>query len=98
MGSFFVVAPEPQKALLPDCLRNGGGYESFIRLMKILLLTDIPPCKNFTAGLVLDQLVRFLPPGSVACFAVVNPEVNARLSVDLNWIPVEYVKKPREKA
>lgn len=66
--------------------------------MRILLLTDIPPCKNFTAGLVLDQLCRFLPEGSIACFAVVNRNINARLSPDLDWIPVEYAEKPREYA
>jgi len=65
--------------------------------MKILLMTDIPPCKNYTAGLVLDQLCRFLPKGSIACFAIVNPHiVDARLSDDLEWIPVKYYEKPRE--
>jgi glycosyltransferase involved in cell wall biosynthesis len=66
--------------------------------MKILLLTDIPPCKNFTAGLVLDQLCRFLPRGSVACFAMVNPLITAKLSPDLDWIPVAYSTKRREAA
>ena len=66
--------------------------------MKILLLTDIPPCKNFTAGLVLDQLCRFLPHGSIACFAVVNPVIDAKLTPDLDWIPIAYTKKRREAA
>jgi glycosyltransferase involved in cell wall biosynthesis len=66
--------------------------------VKLLLLTDIPPCTNFTAGLVLDQLCRFLPPGSVACFAVVNPQLDARLSPDLNWIPIAYTAKRDEAA
>jgi glycosyltransferase involved in cell wall biosynthesis len=65
-------------------------------MKKILLLTDIPPCKNLTAGLVLDQLCRFLPHGSVACYAVVSPGLDATLSPDLDWIPVEYCKKPVE--
>lgn len=65
--------------------------------MKILLLTDIPPCKDYTAGIVQDQLCRFLPEGSVVCYAVVNRTISARLSTDLN-IPIEYCKKPIERA
>lgn len=65
--------------------------------MKILLLTDIPPCKNYTAGLVLDQLCRFLPKGTIACFATINPHlVDVQLSADLEWMPVKYSRKPRE--
>jgi glycosyltransferase involved in cell wall biosynthesis len=64
--------------------------------LKVLLVTDIPPCKNFTAGLVLDQLCRFMPKGSIACFTVLNPNINAKLSPDLEWIPIEYCEKPRE--
>jgi len=67
-------------------------------MKRILLLTDIPPCKNLTAGLVLDQLCRFLPEGSVACFSVVNPAIEATISPDLDWIPVEYCKKPMENS
>lgn len=66
--------------------------------MKILLLTDIPPCKDFTAGIVLDQLCRFLPHGSIACYAVVNRNIHPRLSSDLGWIPIEYQVKPIERA
>lgn len=66
--------------------------------MKTLLLTDIPPCKNLTAGLVLDQLCRFLPQDSIACFCVINPYLGAKLSEDLNWIPIKYWRKPRENA
>ena len=66
--------------------------------MKILLLTDIPPCKDYAGGLFLDQLCRLLPEGAIACFAVVNPVLNARLSPDLDWIPIEYYEKPDEMA
>lgn len=65
--------------------------------MKVLLLTDIPPCKDYTAGIVQDQLCRFLPEGSVVCFAVVNRTIPAKLSSDLK-IPIEYCKKPIERA
>ena len=64
--------------------------------MKVLLLTDIPPCKNYTAGLVLDQLCRLLPHDSIACFTVVLPELNAKLSPDLDWIPIRYANRPNE--
>jgi glycosyltransferase involved in cell wall biosynthesis len=64
--------------------------------MKILLLADIPPCKNFTAGLVLDQLCRFLPRGSIACFTVSVRELNAKISPDLEWIPIQYEYRPKE--
>jgi hypothetical protein len=64
--------------------------------MKILLLTDMPPCKNYTAGLVLDQLCRFLPHGSIACFSVAAPILNAKISPDLEWIPIQYERRPIE--
>ncbi len=66
--------------------------------MKILLLTDIPPCLGLTAGLILDQLCRFLPKGSIACFIVENPSLDERVSPDLDWIPIEYINKPDETA
>jgi len=56
----------------------------------------MPPCKNFTAGLVPDQLCRFLPRGSIACFSVAVRELNARLSPDLEWIPIQYEYRPEE--
>jgi hypothetical protein len=64
--------------------------------MRILLLTDIPPCKNYTAGLVLDQLCRFLPHDSIACFTVAVPKLNATLSPDLHWMPIRYANRPYE--
>ncbi len=65
--------------------------------MKIVLLTDIPPCTNYTAGLVLDQLCKFLPRGSIACLAIVNPQLgNFHISPDLEWLPITFIPKPRE--
>lgn len=65
-------------------------------MKKILLLTDIPPTKDYTAGLVLDQLCRFLDKGEIACFNILNEELNAKISPDLDWIPIEYCKRPFE--
>jgi glycosyltransferase involved in cell wall biosynthesis len=64
--------------------------------LKILLLTDLPPCKELTAGLVLDQLCQFVPHGSIACFCVSLPELAAKISPDLTWIPIKYRDRPRE--
>ena len=64
--------------------------------MKVLLLTDIPPCRNFTAGLVLDRLVNFLPPEQIAICAVVNPVLNPEIPAELKSLPKLLLKKPRE--
>jgi glycosyltransferase involved in cell wall biosynthesis len=67
--------------------------------VKVLLLTDIPPSANYTAGLVLAQACRMLPHGSIACFSIVNPELpTIELAPDLKWLPMEFVAKPRERA
>jgi glycosyltransferase involved in cell wall biosynthesis len=63
--------------------------------MKILLLTDIPPCKEYTGGIVLDQLCRFVPRDSIVCYCIHNSKIKAKLSPDLSF-PVEYCHKPRE--
>jgi glycosyltransferase involved in cell wall biosynthesis len=66
--------------------------------MKVLLLTDIPPCRNFTAGLVLDRLVGFLPKDQFAICAVVNPALNPEIPAELETVPTLLLKKPREAA
>jgi glycosyltransferase involved in cell wall biosynthesis len=64
--------------------------------MRFLLLTDIPPCSNLTAGLVLEQLCRFMPSGSIVCFTVFNPHLTARISPDLQHLPIAFARKPSE--
>ena len=65
--------------------------------VKILLLTDVPPCTNYTAGMVLSQIIKMLPIGSVACFSAVNPDIqNFAEDPELAWMPLEYAAKPRE--
>jgi hypothetical protein len=67
--------------------------------MKILLLTDVPPCANYTAGMVLGQIVKVLPTGSVVCFCVLNPDLqNIEPDLELAGLPLEYATKPREAA
>jgi glycosyltransferase involved in cell wall biosynthesis len=64
--------------------------------MKVLLLTDVPPCDDFTAGIVLSAMVKFLPRGSICCFAVVNPFISLRMSPEFGGIPAEFHQKPLE--
>lgn len=64
--------------------------------MKLLLLTDIPPCRNFTAGLVLDRLVSFLPKDQLAICAVVNPALQPEIPAELDDVPRLLLTKPRE--
>ncbi|WP_114689318.1 glycosyltransferase [Polynucleobacter necessarius] len=64
--------------------------------MKILLVTDIPPCKNFTAGLVLDRLVSFLPKKKIAICAVINSTLHPEIPIELNDIPKLILVKPKE--
>lgn len=66
--------------------------------MKVLLLTDIPPSTNYTAGLVLAQACKVMPHGSIACFSIVNPELQSiTLDPDLAWLPMEFAPKPPER-
>jgi hypothetical protein len=64
--------------------------------MKVLLISDVPPCDDFTAGIVLSAMVRFLPRGSICCFAVVNPLIPIRMSSEFSGIPIEFHGKPLE--
>ncbi len=64
--------------------------------MKVLLFCDIPPATNLTGGIMLAQLVGLLPPGSVACFCVLNRVVNPIVPDSLSWMKIAYRNKPRE--
>ncbi|MCZ4294801.1 ATP-binding protein [Vibrio sinaloensis] len=64
--------------------------------MKILLLSDIPPCENLTAGLVLSALVRFVPKDSICFYIVSNPSVEIELSPEFANIPMRMETKPNE--
>lgn len=66
--------------------------------MKILLLTDMPPCHNFTAGLVLDRLIRFLPIEQIAICSIVHPHLKPIIPKELEIIPHLKLIKPREMA
>lgn len=64
--------------------------------MKVLLLSDIPPCSNLTAGLVLSAMTRFLPRDSICCFAVVNSTLHIKIPPEFRNIPIEFHAKPNE--
>jgi glycosyltransferase involved in cell wall biosynthesis len=64
--------------------------------MKTLLLTDIPPSSNLTAGIVTAQMCRFVPQGELAIFCVQNPHLQPAPYPDLADIPIKTVRKPNE--
>ena len=64
--------------------------------MKTLLLTDIPPCSNFTAGIVTAQICRTMKSEDLVVFAIVNPELNPEIYPDLAHLKICQVKKPKE--
>lgn len=64
--------------------------------MKYLLLTDIPPCENYTAGLVLNRLVQFLPKDEIVFCAVINPNLKPIIPEYLNEIQCLVLQKPSE--
>ncbi len=66
-------------------------------MKKILLFTDIPPCVNYSGGLVLQQLCSFFPKGSLEIVAVMNSQLNPDIPADLEWIPLTIINKPRER-
>lgn len=63
---------------------------------KILLLSPVPPCSNYSGGLVLEHLASFLPKDSLVCAAVMNKYLNPQIPDNLQWIPTKYIIKPNE--
>jgi hypothetical protein len=64
--------------------------------MKTLLLTDIPPSSNLTAGIVTAQMCRFVPAGELAIFCVQNRHLCPEPYPDLADIPIRFAVKPNE--
>jgi glycosyltransferase involved in cell wall biosynthesis len=64
--------------------------------MKTLLLTDIPPSSNLTAGIVTAQMCRFVPQSELAIFCVLNRHLRPDPYPDLVQIPIRTVRKPNE--
>lgn len=67
--------------------------------MKIMLFSDITPCKNYTAGIVLNILCDFLIDSGheLCCFTVMDKQLDAKIPEDkLSKMQFENVDKPRE--
>ncbi len=64
--------------------------------MKVLLLSDVPPCDNLTGGLVLSAMARFLPRDGLCCFIVANPTIDVKVAPEFDNVPVEFHAKPNE--
>lgn len=66
--------------------------------MNILLLTDMPPCVNSTAGIVLNQLCDFLMEEghTISCFAIMHPFSPDIPNNKKEKILFNYVKRPLE--
>lgn len=63
---------------------------------KTLLLTDLPPSSNLTAGLVTAQMCRFIPPGDLVIVCVQNVHLTPQPFPDLAHIPIKTIAKPNE--
>ena len=63
--------------------------------MKTLLLAPYPPCPRFTGTIMTEALCRFLPPGSVACYATCR-DIPADLTIPpgLEPMPLRYGPVP----
>ena len=64
--------------------------------MKILLLTDVPPCKEFSGALLTYHLCKTIPLENVVCVAVRNKDLSYINTADDLSIETEYFAKPRE--
>ena len=66
---------------------------------KILLLTDIPPCTNYTGGIMLSQLVRFLIEEKidVEYYSIEDPYLNAKIDTTVSdEVKLIRVNRPNE--
>jgi len=64
--------------------------------VRILLVTDMPPCTNYTAGIMLEQLCSFLPARSWACYSAVARGVMPVVSRSAADVPMKTIVRPRE--
>ena len=64
--------------------------------MKVLLLTDVPPCKEFSGALLTYHLCKTIPPENIVCAAVRNNDLSYVNTSDDLTIETRYFTKPRE--
>lgn len=73
-----------------------ASAENGVSGVKTLLLTDMPPCSNWTAGIVTAQMCSAFAPGTLCVFAVLNPEVDPHPHPDLRDLPTLFFSQPNE--
>lgn len=66
--------------------------------MKILFLTDMPPCVNYTGGLMIDQLLKFFDKKDVALCCVQNKHLKPDIPREWENIPSLNLTKPYERS
>jgi hypothetical protein len=64
--------------------------------MKILLLTDVPPCKQFSGALLTYHLCQTIPQEDIVCVAVRNKDLSYVNTAEDLSIETKYFTKPRE--
>jgi len=66
--------------------------------MKILFLSPIPPCQQYTGGLVLESLINFLPLENIAICDITNPAISPTIPPIFDQVPRLFLTIPREYA
>lgn len=64
--------------------------------MKILLLTDVPPCKEFSGALLTYHLCKTIPPENIVCVVVRNRDLSYIKTAEDLAFQTNYLTKPRE--
>lgn len=65
--------------------------------MKVLLLPPVPPCSQFTGGILTESMCRFLPEGSLTCFApTAIPLDGITIADDLASMPLASAVPPHD--
>ncbi len=58
-------------------------------MTKTLLVADVPPCPDFTAGIALSELCQYFSPGKAASFAITSVGMDSQPTDDLAWFPTQ---------
>lgn len=67
-------------------------------MKKILLLSDIPPNKQMTAGIYINDMARALPENSLVVFALLHPFLpEFEVSSDIGDVPYQAIKAPYQR-
>lgn len=64
--------------------------------MKVLLVTDVPPCTEFSGAMLTLHLCRLLAPGQIVCSCVSTPAIDHLAKHVDTEIPIQRLVKPQE--